>query len=182
MALFAINDRIYASHLPMPNGKHAVQCIFETQLPSQFKALLMPLLKTKQLVTIQPQKFSLNKLRSGELTQFSGDIFIGHFERSGQIKYTNVKFKVQNILLNKPVRPVQHNGQFYALGLGRNTCLLVHKIGQSPSFDQIITAHCDYHAGDITELISSKNGPVTEFEWTDIVGAQTLYIETKDFK
>lgn len=182
MALFAINERIYASHLPMPKGKHAVQFIFETQLPNQFKAHLSSLLKANQLITVQPQRFSLYKLRAGQLSHFSGDIFIGHFERSGQMKYRNITFKVQHTLLNKSVNPSQQNGQFYTLGLGQNTCLLVHKIGKPPSFDQIVTAECDLLAGEKTELNSTTDGPVTAFDRADIVGAQTIYLETKDFK
>ncbi|MBQ4835162.1 hypothetical protein [Pseudoalteromonas luteoviolacea] len=182
MVLFAINDRIYASHLPMPHGKHAVQFIFETQLPSQYKAQLIPFLKAHELITVRPETFSLNKLRAGQLTKFSGDIFIGHFERSGKIKHTDITFKVQNTILNKDINSSQRNGQFYTLGLGNNTCLLVHKIGRSPSFDQIATANCDYRAGKIAELNSSMNGPVKRFELTDIKNTNTLYLETNDFK
>ncbi|KZN61217.1 hypothetical protein [Pseudoalteromonas luteoviolacea] len=182
MVLFLVDERIYASHLPMPSGKHAVQFIFEAQLPTQYRAQLMPFLKANTLVTVRPETFSLNKLRSGYLTQFSGDIFIGHFERTGKIKYMDVTFQVQSILLNKPVSASQHNGQFYTLGLGNNTCLLVHKIGKSPSFDQIAKAQCDYHAGQTSELSSSINGPFTTFELTDFVNAETLYLETTDFK
>ncbi|MCG7551725.1 hypothetical protein [Pseudoalteromonas sp. Of7M-16] len=182
MALFAINDRIYASHLPMPQGKHAVQFIFETQLPNQYKTQLMPLLKAHKLVTVRPETFSLNKLRAGQITKFSGDIFIGHFERSGKIEHTNITFNVQNTILNKAVKSSQDNGLFYTIGLGNRTCLLVHKIGKSPSFDQIAVANCDYLAGNIAELNSSANRPVKIFELTDIVNAKTLYLETKDFK
>ncbi|MBQ4878740.1 hypothetical protein [Pseudoalteromonas luteoviolacea] len=182
MTLFTINDRIYASHLPMLKGKHAVQFIFEIQLPNHSKASLTHFLEANQLITVQPQRFSLNKLRAGQLSQFSGDIFIGHFERSGKIKNRDITFTVRDIILNKPVRPSQHNGQFYTLGLGQNTCLLVHKIGKSPSFDQIAKSHCDYDTGDITELSSSTNGPVKAFEWAEMNDVQTLYLETKDFQ
>ncbi|MBQ4810207.1 hypothetical protein J8M20_02620 [Pseudoalteromonas luteoviolacea] len=182
MVLFSVDDRIYASHLPMPSGKHAVQFIFEAQLPTQYRAQLMPFLKANTLVTVRPETFSLNELRAGNLTQFSGDIFIGHFERTGKVKYMDITFHVQNVLLNKPVSTSQQNGQFYALGLGNNTCLLVHKIGKSPSFDQIAKAQCDYDAGHTTEQSSSTNRPFTTFELTDFANPETLYLETSDFK
>ncbi|MCF2860480.1 hypothetical protein L1286_23740 [Pseudoalteromonas sp. SMS1] len=182
MALFTINDRIYASHLPMPHGMHAVQFIFETQLPSQYKAQLMPLLNDRTLVTVRPETLSLNKLRAGQLTQFKGDVFIGHFERSGKNKYPAITLTVQNIILNEPVNASQKNGQFYALRLDNNTCLLVHKIGKSPSFDRIETAPCNNRQQYKTQKSNALSEPVETFPLTDFVHTETLYLETKDFK
>ncbi|KZN38170.1 hypothetical protein N474_01140 [Pseudoalteromonas luteoviolacea CPMOR-2] len=182
MVLFTIDDRIYASHLPLPQGKHAVQLIFEAQIPAQYKTQLMSFLKAHELVTVRPETFSLNQLRNGQITKFKGDIYIGHFERSGKVKHTGIAFNVQNTILNEPVSTSQRNGQFYVLGLGNSTCLLVHKIGHTPSYDQIAKAHCDYHAGQTAEINCSTIGPVKSFKLADFLNAKTLYLETKDFK
>ncbi|TCI05115.1 hypothetical protein EZV61_03900 [Corallincola luteus] len=136
MVLVKVADVFYASHLPLHGSKHAHQIIMAVDiesLPPDF----INALNSQQLVTLAPEAFSLNQLQAGELLQFQATLYLGHFERGGQPFKKQVTVKVASRLLMTALQDGE-NGSFYQVELNRDHALLVHRIGQRPSFDQII--------------------------------------------
>ncbi|KNC66592.1 hypothetical protein [Pseudoalteromonas ardens] len=180
LALVNVEHKIIASHLPLPRGMHARQLIFEVQAQEQQQKSLMQLINSNSLVTFAPGAFELDKLRSGDLVRVNGHVYQGHFERGGIQALTGVTLKVTKILLDEPVALVD-NGQYYIIPLKMNDCLLVHKIGHLPSFDQLIQARCRDHA-TLPRLLDSKTGkPLDKTTPLNLEFVRSLYLETQDF-
>lgn len=55
MVLMLVEDRILASHMPMPHGKHAVQLVVELQPEVMQENKIKTLLRQHTLVTLMPQ-------------------------------------------------------------------------------------------------------------------------------
>ncbi|TMP35983.1 hypothetical protein [Pseudoalteromonas rubra] len=180
MVMMQVGQKVIASHLPMPRGMHARQVLFEVKPTPQIAHILERLFRSKTLVTFVPNPFELDKLRLGEIPALSGSVYQGHFERDGKIAKTNVTFEVGKVILDEPVEPVK-NGHFYVRSVTRDLCLLIHKIGQLPSFDQMIKVKCHHQSVLPTLIESGSILPLTEQIPISYKFIEALYLETKDF-
>ncbi|KAF7785903.1 hypothetical protein PRUB_a0306 [Pseudoalteromonas rubra] len=180
LALVNVEHKIIASHLPLPRGMHARQLIFEVQAQEQQQKSLMRLINSNSLVTFAPRAFELDKLRSGELVRVNGHVYQGHFERGGVQALTGLTLKVKEILLDEPVA-LADNGHYYVIPLTMNDCLLVHKIGHLPSFDQLIHAKCRDQTTLPRLLDSATDKPLDKITALRIQFVRSLYLETQDF-
>jgi len=149
MALFVDNNNIYASHMPLVNSIHAHQVILSIELSDQNKRATLALSRQYSLLSLLPVRFDLMKLISGQITQFKADLYAGHFERDGKAVLTNINVRVVKVLLAEPIvsktsttAKVEDLSRYYVIPLQQDA-LLVHKIEQLPSFDQILKVSFD---------------------------------------
>jgi len=206
MAVVKMDGKYYASHMPLANSMHAHQVIFSLSLSASEQAKVDALSKQTALVTLMPERFDLMKLISGELTEFSGTFFNGHFERGGQPAIKNVTVTVEKMMLTTSLE-AEKNGNYYLLPVSEEKGLLVHNIGSGKSFDQILSA--TFHTRQATkqnmlELIIGNSAPLEGQAVKEksvalkringetvqqmpnaqltLLKVQSLYIETQDFQ
>ncbi|MCG7534920.1 hypothetical protein [Pseudoalteromonas sp. OOF1S-7] len=179
LVLMQVDHKMIASHLPMPAGMHARQLIFDVQA-GYLHEKVVNLLKSEPLVTFAPHPFELDKLRTGKITELTGGLYRGHFERGGTLVEDGLKLKINERILDKPVELVA-NGHFYVKPITEQSCLLVHRIGRLPSFDQIVQVKCR----DQSNLASIVNGglktPLNKAVPLQFTFIRSLYLETQDF-
>lgn len=142
MVLFGDTTK-YVSHMPMYHSPHDYQLVMQIQmLDSTHAPTLAPYQEAKKagqkLFTIAPKPFDLTQIISGKLTEFSADLYSGHFEQSG-INLGPIQIKIQKIILSKKLDPsepetiIEHvifgsHGEYFA----------VHSIKGKPSFDTVL--------------------------------------------
>jgi hypothetical protein len=190
MVLMQVEQRIFASHMPLHNSKHAFQVVMELQLENQKHATLKSLkalLAKHALVTLMPEVFSLSKLQNGQLKSFKGTVFANHFERKGEVAMENVTFTVKQLLLNQPLTAIE-GGDFYVLKIAEQYSLLVHRIAKPPCYDQILLAsHPKGYSVVIDNMPPMAMSPgVIRFESglnfsNGLMVEKQLYLETQDF-
>ena len=186
MALFRVGDALIASHMPLVGGIHAHQIVLAVR-PSDAGDLraVTALFEDGRLVSLLPEAFSLDGLRSGELRQFDAVVYQGHFERDGEAATDPIRFDVLQLMLNEPLH-AGSNGSYYVIELDRSAALLVHRIGDVPSFDQIVLV--DHRSGRsaVDLLNGDSEAPLTENDahWLarhGLTWRRELYLETADF-
>ena len=185
MVLMKAADHLIASHMPLHHSMHGQQIIVELSVDSQYEPALNALLDNSQLVSLLPETFDLHHLAQGELIRFSADVFDGHFERDGKKLLSDAAFEVKQVLLSSSIRPVG-NGSYYLLELSGSESLLVHRIGELPSYDQIIWVTRQEPMITPQLLAWSKREPlgIDDFEAYQEKGLsnnEILYLETNDF-
>ncbi|TQV75486.1 hypothetical protein FLL45_11255 [Aliikangiella marina] len=188
MSLLEANGDLFASHMPLHNSIHAYQVILKVSFRADEEIKIIKLIEDNKLISLRPELFDLNQLINGELMSFNTDIFIGHFERNGKIAIADVRLKVDRMVLSKPIDNFE-NGRFYNIPLDDNLSLLVHRIGNLPSFDQILLANRrEVTQSDVNTLINPKVSlPLDQKGLNDTFMQQgfyniiELYLETEDF-
>ena len=189
MAIVSDGELFFASHMPLANSMHAHQIIFSFVINPKNLELLKKLLESKELITLMPEPFDLVALISGRLLSFKGDIFVGHFERNGQVLLKGVEVRIKKMFLSEPFSSGE-NGHYYMLPTHKNNGLLVHRIGAAPSFDQIIQVKFLAEKPEKKVLITLNNDtpfslqedklyPKSQFE---VQLEKVLYLELQDFK
>lgn len=184
MALIPIGDYWLASHMPLHGGVHGHQLI--VALGTEDAIPLRELVSDAQLLSLMPERFSLRALRQGELHRFTATIFRGHFERNGEVLLKDVVFSVHKKLLDLPLDGNEPASGYYQLLRLGDTSLLVHRIGEVPSFDQIIEVSAG--VGASKHVSSGRNAPLTADDWPasfteeGIHFRRNLYLETRDFQ
>jgi len=149
MAVFSDNNILYASHMPLVNSIHAHQLLFSFTVENEYQQKLLTIIKQNALISIMPEPFDLMALMHGKLTQFTANIYVGHFERGGKVIFKNVLIKINKILLSQPIAKTNKTTKtldtesYYLIPLEKENDkpLLMHKITTMPSFDQIIKVH-----------------------------------------
>ena len=160
MVMAQVDGRIIASHLPLHNSIHAHQVIVELDVPSNTQTQIHSLLASDSLVTLQPERFSLNQFRKGNLKKFNANVFDGHFERGGARKIDNLTFNVVRILLDKHIHDGPNN-QFILLPVTSKAGVLVHAIGELPSFDQILAVSLSEELKEAKTISNRNDLPLT---------------------
>jgi hypothetical protein len=83
-------DHVFMSHIPMLMAPHDVQLVIEVGG--------VPAADRDEPRTFQPHPFSLDDLRSGALTTFTGDLYRGNFEAGGEVIARDVRVSVKRIV------------------------------------------------------------------------------------
>ncbi|XZZ42071.1 hypothetical protein ACJJIE_09595 [Microbulbifer sp. TRSA001] len=180
--MFTVDGQVIATHMPLHGGRHNHQVILVLETKDQEE--VQNLLKRNELVTLLPEKLSLRKLREGEINTFNAQIFTGHFERGGKLALRAVTFRVTSRLMDTPLSRTE-NGH-YQLIPHRNFTLLVHKIGSTPSFDQVLLVNTN--EAKPNEIYSGSTNPLSESNWPENLTAagihfkEELYFESQDFQ
>ena len=190
MVLIKTRGGLVASHMPLHDSMHAHQVILQLALDethqAELEAKLDNLFTDEKMITLMPEPFDLHLLLAGKIKDFSGDLYHGHFERYGKIAIANLKFQVKKILLAKRIDEVK-NGTYYQVKLENNQALLIHRIGELPSFDQIFLIETKASAGQILESLTDgsiiqPNEAAFYLQSKGVRMIELLYLETGDFK
>lgn len=182
MALMLVDGRVFASHMPLHGGMHAHQIVLELEIVGEAAEQIISLLRKEPLVSLMPERLSLNKLRAGSLNQFNGGVYAGHFERGGVLLFRDVGFRVKRRLLDQALESLP-NGWFYTLAVGKQVYLLIHRIGQLPSMDQFVLVQSD--SAELPALLYLGETPLSEdapiLKVAGLTWLAQLYLETVDF-
>ncbi len=135
MVLVGDPSAAFLSHIPMfRSNAHDVQLIVrgsfpETALPKTF---------SDQLFTFLPERFSLDALRLGALTELSGTLFVGNFESGGR-PIAAARFMVASVIHQHVlVADDVDDPKAYLLFGTRGRVFAAHKVGGAPSFDEVL--------------------------------------------
>lgn len=181
MAIFTIDNKWYASHMPLNNSMHAHQIIMQVSI----SGIEASELAQYPFITFEPQKFDLHALQSGKVTSANGSLYDGHFERGGKKLPNNVLVTFNDILLNEQT-DAPRNGLFWRVSIGKTHELLVHQIAQSKSYDQLVLIKVPTTTQGVIETKASL--PITAKDlrqWLathDGSWIKQLYLETADFQ
>jgi hypothetical protein len=112
MLLFGNDSALFASHLPMYHAPHNAQVILKlkfsdpnTQIQVQ-QAIAHDANKSAAIWSLVPTVFDLARLAVGhpqQLTQLTVDIFEGHFERGGTLRWAKRKLGIEEVVLFSPL-------------------------------------------------------------------------------
>ncbi len=185
MAVFQLNNRLFASHMPLANSIHAHQVILEIELLKKDLAQKTLAALKQGLVSLQPEPFALRDLQNGKIVQFKAHLLNGHFERGGKPFAKYLKVRVKSILLDLPLT-AKNNGS-YQLVSTQAGHLLVHRVAKSPSFDHIIEVYVGGTPKQ-TSFATQSSQPLSNNHWPELLSRQgiqfkrQLYLEVNDFQ
>ncbi|QBY05399.1 hypothetical protein E2K93_13885 [Thalassotalea sp. HSM 43] len=198
MLLFSNGAELFASHLPMFHAPHDMQVIFSlTVQDKQLQhSLISQLAQQNTIWSIEPEAFDLSNLGSAQqlsISQFTANIYQGHFERGGVKRYTQqitVNRLIVKQVLSKSLPSQRHYQkitpdnqpiQYYAL-----------RIEGRPGIDHIIKVESEPTANNQRNLADDFSFPFAPQAPSDHAIAEklaikpekvnTLYLETGDLK
>jgi hypothetical protein len=132
MILFGDGDR-YLSHIPMFHEPHDAQLVMRVRLANGEGDL--PKRYGDRLYTIEPERFRLDEVFTGERRSFKANIYRGNFEDGGT-KIGSAEFQVQAIVVARPLEDSEADDQYYVFGSGKEWWAL-HRVGTAPSYDSL---------------------------------------------
>lgn len=181
MALFSIQGKWYASHMPLANSMHAHQIIIQVAIDGIDPTTL----ESHTLISFAPNKFDLHALQRGEVTVVKGRLYVGHFERGGKALPNDITLTFVNILLNKPIA-AKNNGNYWRVRITPTYELLVHQISSARSYDQLLLVEVPIgEQGDVALTINLPANQKDLQPWLEKNNGtylKQLYLETQDFK
>ncbi|WP_199609172.1 hypothetical protein [Flocculibacter collagenilyticus] len=151
MVMFG-EQQLYVSHLGLYHFPHDYQIILPVKLSDNDEAETINLWRKtyKGLITIKPEIFNLSLLfphhnassashATTKLTTITVDIYEGHFERGGVLKWPNVQLTLDKAII---FRPLQIDSDisgvnYYVFGDKQNS-YMVYQIGARPDRDHIL--------------------------------------------
>jgi hypothetical protein len=145
MVLVGSPSAAFLSHIPMFGAPHDVQLVVAGSLASLDAGGTLPASLPTSFsdasFTFLPDRMSLDALRTGALTELRGTIFMGNFEQAGRPLPSRVRFVVsrvvhQHILDASQAQPAPE--LTYFLFGSQETTFAAHRIGGSPSFDEVL--------------------------------------------
>jgi len=161
MVLFAADDILLASHLPLYQAPHNYQLIYQ--------------------ITLLPQQFDLRQLIAGQNINIKATVYHGHFERGGSVWFDQVPVNFARQLYIRPiVQPGSATEARYDVLKINQSYFLIHQIAANPSYDQILRTE-----RPLTEpLILKAPADVTALQQLNAMGieATEVYLETTDFQ
>jgi hypothetical protein len=110
---------------------------------------------TSALFTLAPEPFPIHDLKPGAdgrpaLTEFSADLFFGHFERGGD-RLGRVAVTVERTLVFRHFEPTGKTADLgYLLFGGGDELFLAHEVTAPPDFDQLLTVQISMDDAAIT--------------------------------
>ena len=94
------------------------------------------------LVTIVPELFDLDRLdpaSTDPIRRFSADVFEGHFERGGRLKFEAAVFLLEDALIHRVVAADAPGSVGYTYLTHAESAYLVKDIGARPGMDRILS-------------------------------------------
>ncbi len=183
MVLVSHSSSIYASHLPLYHKPHDIQLLYKIDTKS---IPLIQLVRDADLVTIKPQPFNLQRLARGEKLTLRADVYLGHFEREGNLVYENMELNFARQLYVREMKDLAESSnqqEYDVVKLTGNNRIYIHKINQAPSYDHLL--HVDLEAGCLTKFRTSSPVPKEtelQYKFLNCGTMKPLYYETQDFK
>jgi hypothetical protein len=128
----------FLSHIPMFEQPHDVQLLMAGSF-APIGAASIPASFSEEPFTFLPDKFSLDELRLGKITEIAGTLFAGNFEQDGRPLPGRVRFTVARLLHQHILdsAQVQNGLTYFVFGTPAQT-FAAHRIAGSPGFDEIL--------------------------------------------
>tara|TARA_R110002126_G_scaffold15185_4_gene62486 strand:- start:187 stop:837 length:651 start_codon:yes stop_codon:yes gene_type:complete len=180
MVLFAADDILLASHLPLYQAPHSYQLIYQITLPPTEHKAVLATLQDKQQMTILPQQFDLRQLIEGQSITIEAAVYQGHFERGGSVWFDKVPVNFARRLYIRPIeQSAAVNEAHYDVLKIKQNYFLIHQIAAKPSYDQILRTD----QAPPQPLILKAPADVTALQQLNAMGIQAteVYLETADF-
>ena len=180
MVLFAANDSLLVSHLPLYRPPHDYQLVYEVTLPDSIKQKVLAMLQQSKMLTVLPADFDLRQLINGNQFTVSADIYQGHFERGGEQWLTDLQLTFKQQLYKRRLvqsRQPVNNGDYAAFSHAGQWFLL-HQIGSAPGYDHIVKVSA------VPKTLTFGNSSPAQVVATlqqQGIQVQQLYLETQDF-
>lgn len=181
MVLFAADDILLASHLPLYQPPHNYQLIYQITLPPTEHKAVLATLQDKQQMTILPRQFDLRQLIAGESFTIKAAVYHGHFERGGSVWFDEVPVNFARRLYFRPIeQSAAINEAHYDVLKIKQNYFLIHQIAAKPGFDQILRTD----QAPPEPLVLKAPADVTALQQLNAMGIQAteVYLETADFK
>ncbi|MBV2127616.1 hypothetical protein [Arsukibacterium indicum] len=181
MVLFAADDILLASHLPLYQPPHNYQLIYQITLPPTEHQAVLATLHDKQQMTILPQQFDLQQLINGNSITIKASVYHGHFERGGSVWFDEVPVNFARRLYFRPItQSAPINEAHYDVLKIKQNYFLIHQIAAKPGYDQILRTD----QAPPEPLVLKAPADVTALQQLNAMGIQAteVYLETADFK
>ncbi len=188
MVLFG-KSKTYASHLPMFHNPHNYQVLLELQLadvPGSKAVETYESLKNQSFIrfTLAPKPFDLTKVISGEMKQFTGYLYKGHFEQGGkslglvQVLVKEVVYSNTLSAHQMPPADSEFRSNSFLIFGSDSEFYALHVVSGQPSYDAILSIdhpgkfiHQNCGRADCPEPIKVPIDPATlpviASEWFD---------------
>lgn len=183
-------EGIFLSHLPLYNHPHDFQLIYKVEINESEK---VNDLLGNQIITVLPDNFDLSRLVKGESFSINANVYQGHFERGGTMKFST-KLHFDKPVLIKKINPKFNatSSIIYTVPISNQLEIFAHKIQQAPSFDAIgfinsaeIKRYNNQKEDGVKYLTCDKGKKLTTKKIKHSFEAcqkfNIKYIETKDF-
>jgi hypothetical protein len=140
MVLFGGREGLFASHLPLFRAPHDRQILIAIKIddPKLRAAIGEALAAHPKLWTIEPERFELARLLPGAhdpVTTFRATVVDGHFERNGRIAFRDVPFRVERVIVNRPLVATAPPATVTYDRVGRH---LVKRLEGRPDMDHVV--------------------------------------------
>ncbi|MBU1312148.1 MAG: hypothetical protein KKE30_21700 [Gammaproteobacteria bacterium] len=181
MLLFAANDSLLVSHLPLYRPPHDYQLVYEVALPADIQPAVLAALQQHKLLTLLPADFDLRRMINASAFSVNADIYLGHFERGGErwlngiaVTFSRQLYQRRLPAVNKPA----DNGSYTAISQ-HGQMFLLHQIGTPPGYDHILKV-----SALPQNLQFNHNTPeqILGLIQQQGIEVQQLYLETQDFQ
>ena len=180
MVLFAANDSLLVSHLPLYRPPHDYQLVYQVLLDTVTHNMVLAELNKHHLLTVLPADFDLRLMLDAITFTVTADFYQGHFERGGERWLTDVPLTFHRQLYQRRLPELQQpaaNGHYAAFKLN-GQLFLIHQIGAAPSYDHIVKV-----SALPAQLALATNSAQQALSLLQQQGLQVrqVYLETQDF-
>jgi len=129
----------FLSHIPMFGPPHDVQVLVAGAFAPVGASGPLPTTFSDQPFTFLPDRFSLDALRLGQLTELTGTLFLGNFEQDGRPLPGRVRFTASRVLFQHVLdaAQAQPNLTYFLFG-SRTETFAAHRVAGAPGFDEIV--------------------------------------------
>ncbi len=177
MVLFG-KEHLMAYHLPMFHKIHAKQVVFSYTLPQLLKDQLLSY--QDALLTFVPEPFDLDAFLAAP-HPLKGDVYLGHFEKDGELVMSGVTLENVYVQYNKPLKKPEGLENHYVFFGTQTDLYQVHLIDGGLPVDHILKASTTAKPWEFEHLIgwfskpkSSSPELINEGEtWTVTISYET---------
>lgn len=132
--------KTYFSHLPMFHAPHDYQVIFEGETDIDLNEIKASAAAQNTIITIMPERFTMAGFTQ-KPHPFKADVYLGHFERGGQLAKKSVTVTPTKMIYAKKFDGIRLPfDQHVFFGEG-DEFFAAHVISAAPDFDMISEAY-----------------------------------------
>ena len=181
MVLFAADDILLGSYLPLNQPPYDYQLIYQLTLPPKAHTAVLTFLQAGRQLTLIPAQVDLNRLIAGESFTAKGTIFYDHFAHNGRVWYDDIAVRFARLLYKRPInQPGDITQARYDVLRINQSYFLIHQIAAKADYDQILRT--DQRPPE--PLILKAPADVTALQQLNAMGIQAteVYLQTTQTK
>ncbi|MDX1538380.1 hypothetical protein [Arsukibacterium sp.] len=139
MVLFAADDILLGSYLPLNQPPYDYQLIYQLTLPPKAQTAVLTFLQAGRQLTLIPEQLNLNRLIAGDSFTANGTIFYDHFAHAGRVWYEDIAVRFARLLYQRPInQPGDITESRYDVLRVNQSYFLIHQIAANAGYDQIL--------------------------------------------